>query len=100
MVPRINYTAHSFPNLTFVTVDCTNVSSFLLQTWDISGMPSLNVYHRRTNVADFCGTAITKTLNDFVYTVTGTTDTGLFGDARPLDIALLAFEEFSHNFRL
>jgi hypothetical protein len=71
MTPRVNYTAQVFPDLTFLAVDCTNVSSFMLQSWDIGGMPSLVVYKSRINLADHAGTALTGSLVDFITLFTG-----------------------------
>lgn len=72
MLPRVRYVAQKFPNMTFLSVDCTDVSSYTLLSWDLTALPSLVLFNTRYNLAQRAGTATTSSLVKFIQQMTGT----------------------------
>ena len=72
MLPRVAHVARQFPNITFLSVDCSNVSSYTLLSWDLSALPSLVVFNSHFNLAQRMGTATSSSLVKFINRITGT----------------------------
>lgn len=72
MHPRVEYVAQKFPNITFLSIDCSSISSMTLMTWDLTGLPSLVIFNSRFNLADHTGTATSETLINLLQIYTGT----------------------------
>jgi hypothetical protein len=70
MLPRVDYVAQQFPNITFLSVDCSNVSSMALLHWDLVGLPSFVIYNSLFNLADHTGSATSSTLTLLLKTFT------------------------------